>query len=105
MIVHHVASAADWQAAVATGSYGTSTRGSSVVETGFVHAAHPHQVAGVLERYYADAREPLVLLVIDTGLLDCPVREEAATSGGERFPHLYGTVPVGAVLEVRPLPR
>ncbi|MFE3439705.1 DUF952 domain-containing protein, partial [Streptomyces sindenensis] len=37
------------------------------------------------------------------GRLTDPVRYEAMKPGGEEFPHLYGPLPVGAVVEVRSL--
>ncbi|MFD0421902.1 DUF952 domain-containing protein, partial [Streptomyces parvus] len=37
----------------------------------------------------------------DPGRLADPVRYEAMKPGGEKFPHLYGPLPVGAVVEVR----
>lgn len=42
------------------------------------------------------------MLVIDTERLPAPVRYESVTPGGEEFPHIYGPVPVDAVVEVRP---
>ncbi len=51
--------------------------------------------------YYADVDEPLVLLTIDTDLLDVPWREDPV--GDDTFPHLYGPLEPGAVIAVRPL--
>ncbi|NEE12995.1 DUF952 domain-containing protein, partial [Streptomyces sp. SID7499] len=39
---------------------------------------------------------------VDPARLADPVRYEAMKPGGEEFPHLYGPLPVGAVVEVRP---
>ncbi|MCM0619166.1 DUF952 domain-containing protein [Nocardioides bruguierae] len=104
MIVHHVATVADWEAAQASGEYTTSTRGRTLAEEGFLHAARPEQVAGVLARFYAGVTDPLVLLVVDTDLLAAPLVEEPAVPGGtETFPHLYGPITPGAVVEVRPV--
>lgn len=105
MLIHHVATAADWASAQATGAYETSTRGRTLAQEGFLHAARPEQVAGVLERYYADVTEPLVLLTVDTDLLDelgVPWREDPV--GDDTFPHVYAALPPPAVVEVRPLP-
>lgn len=99
--IHHVASAADWRAARRSGSYTTSTRGLSLAEQGFIHAARPEQVAGVHRRFYADATEPLVLLTIETDLLDVPWREEPV--GDDTFPHVYGALSPAAVVAVQPL--
>ena len=52
---------------------------------------------------YADVAEPLLLLVIETDLLDVPVVEEEIPGTGETFPHLYGPLPPAAVVQVVPL--
>ena len=104
MLVYHVATAADWATARREGRYTTSTRGRTLEQEGFVHASRADQWRGVHARFYADVEEPLVLLEIDTALLGCPVVEEPGEPGGtETFPHLYGPVPVGAVVRVVPL--
>ncbi len=95
--IYHVATAAHWRAARRNGSYEMSTRERTLAEEGFIHASRREQVAGVLERFYADIDEPLVLLVIDPARMDSPVRFERV--GNERFPHVYGPIPVRAVVE------
>lgn len=72
MLIFHVATRADWDAARASGAYTTSTYGVSLAQEGFLHASREDQWPGVLERYYAHVREPLVLLTVDTELLDVP---------------------------------
>jgi uncharacterized protein (DUF952 family) len=102
-VIFHVAFESDWQAAERAGEYRVSTVGRSLDDEGFIHASHEHQVDGVLRRYYSDVAEPLVLLGIDPGLLGCEVREEAPPGSPERFPHIYGPIPAGAVVDVRPV--
>lgn len=53
-------------------------------------------------RYYADVVDPLLLLVIDTDLLDVPLVEEEVP-GGDTFPHLYGPLTPAAVVQAVPL--
>lgn len=104
MRIFHVATAADWQAAQASGRYTTSTRGRTLAEEGFIHAARADQWQDVRRRYYADVTEPLVLLVVDTDLLDAPVVTEPAVPGAaETFPHVYGAIEPAAVVSVQPL--
>ncbi len=98
MRIFHIATLADWQAALASGSYVTSTRGRTLAEEGFIHASRGDQWQGVRQRYYADATEPLVLLSIDTDLLTSPVIDEAVPGGSETFPHIYGPVDPAAVV-------
>ncbi|MET9772050.1 DUF952 domain-containing protein [Streptomyces sp. NPDC006415] len=105
----HLAEAPLWEAARGTGTYEMSTRGRTLQEEGFIHLSLPHQLPGVARMLYGDGNgegtggQDLVVLVVDPARLTDPVRYEAMKPGGEEFPHLYGPLPVGAVLEVRPL--
>jgi uncharacterized protein (DUF952 family) len=101
MQVFHIATAADWSRAQVSGAYATSTRDRTLEQEGFLHAARRDQVAGVFERYYADADEPLVLLTIDTELLEVPWQEDAV--GDDTYPHIYGALSPTAVTETLPL--
>jgi glutathione S-transferase len=98
-VIYHAALPADWDAAVLAGRYDVSTRGASLADVGFIHAAYEHQLGGVLERFYGDVDE-VVVLAIDRDALGVPVIDEAVD--GERFPHVYGAIPVGAVVEAIP---
>jgi uncharacterized protein (DUF952 family) len=104
MRIFHLATKADWDAAQASGSYTTSTYGVSLADEGFIHASRADQWEGVRERYYADVEEPLVLLEIDTDLLEVPVVEEPPAPGVEEtFPHIYGPLSPAAVVSVTTL--
>jgi glutathione S-transferase len=93
-VIYHAALRADWEAAEVAGRYEVSTRGATLADVGFIHAAYEHQVEGVLTRYYADIDE-IVLLMIDPDAVGAAVVAEPAN--GERFPHIYGALPVAAV--------
>ena len=104
MRIYHLATAGDWQRAQQDGAYTTSTRGVTLEQEGFIHASRVDQWEGVRDRYYADVAEPLVLLEIDTDLLDVPwVEERPAPDVEETFPHLYGPLNPSAVVAVTPL--
>jgi uncharacterized protein (DUF952 family) len=99
--IFHIALERDWAEAQGTGVYGVSTRGATVDEVGFIHASFEAQLAGVASRYYAAVDEPLVVLVIDPDRLDVPLVIEEVEGAGEAFPHIYGPLPVSAVVGVR----
>ena len=99
--IYHLALAEEWRAAKACGEYRRSTRGLSLEQVGFIHASGAHQVEATFWRFYADA-EAVVLLTLDPGGLDAPLRWEAAPECDELFPHIYGPVPVGAVRLAEP---
>ena len=102
--IFHIATAADWRKALETGTYTTSTVGRSLDEEGFIHASRRDQVQGVFDRYYRDAGEHLVLLTIDPArLTDAEVRVEPV--GDDTYPHVYGPIDRGAVVDVTPLDR
>jgi glutathione S-transferase len=67
---------------------------------GFVHLSWPEQVAGTIQRHYADA-STLTFLVLDEGALPLgALRIEESGHGG--FPHLYATLPAAAVVRAVP---
>lgn len=106
--LRHIALASDWEAAHRAGSYEISTLGRTLSDEGFVHASFADQVDGVARRFYGSLTEPLVVLEIDPALLDAAVVVEPGDPGdpaSERFPHVYGPIPVGAVIAVTPLPQ
>ena len=101
-MIYHAALPVDWAEAQHSGTYTTSTRDRSLADEGFIHASYEHQVDGVVNRYYADVDE-LVVLVIDERRVGSPVIDESPTGdpADEHFPHIYGPIPIGAVVEAR----
>lgn len=104
MRVLHLALAADWDAARRSGAYTTSTRGVTLAQEGFVHASTVSQVGRVAASFYSGAG-PLVLLVLDVGALEeagSPLRWEVPDGLDEAYPHVYGPLPVSAVVAAFP---
>ena len=104
MQIFHIATGRDWDAAIASGSYTTSTYGVTIEQEGFIHASTADQVQATAARYYADLDEPLVVLVMDEDRLQAggvPVLHEEIAPGLV-FPHLYAELPVGLVDAARP---
>ena len=65
-------------------------RPSSLASEGFVHCCFLHQIQGVVERFFRDARG-LVLLDLGTPhRLGVEVRYEPAPDSSLLFPHVYG---------------
>jgi uncharacterized protein (DUF952 family) len=103
--IFHLALASDWAAAQDAGAYTMSTRGRTLAEEGFIHASRGDQWTAVRDRFYADVTEPLLLLQIDTDRIDVPVVAEPAVPGStETFPHIYGPLPLDAVVKAMPVP-
>ncbi|GAA5025604.1 DUF952 domain-containing protein [Terrabacter aeriphilus] len=98
-MIYHLAEQADWQQALAEGSYARSTRGRSLAEEGFIHASSDAQWPVVRRLFYADVTEPLVLLHVDESRLGARVVHEVGDPAtGETFPHVYGPIEVDAVV-------
>lgn len=101
--IFHIALRRDWEAAQLVGEYRVSTLGRTLDDEGYLHAAYAGQWPGVLEAFYSDVREPLVLLEVDPALLAVPVVVEQPPDADESFPHVYGPLAVSAVVSVRSL--
>lgn len=98
----HLCGQRDWDAARAAGQ----VRPESLRAVGFVHLSTQRQVHLPANRIFA-GRSDLVLLYVDRAALGAPLRWEPGVPGDPEsmlFPHLYGPLPVGAVLGVRPYP-
>ena len=104
--LYHLALRPEWQQARAAGEYRHSTRGRSLEEVGFIHLSAAHQVEATAARFYADLPAgALLLLVVDPQRLAAAgmaVRWEPAPVSGELFPHLFGALPLQAVLLAEP---
>jgi uncharacterized protein (DUF952 family) len=90
VLIHHIALATDWEAAVAAGAYRVSTLGHDVDEVGFIHTSRADQVQATAAAFYADEPGPLVVLVMDEDALRAAgleVRHEDAGTG-DLFPRL-----------------
>ena len=98
-IIFHMCRREEWAAAEASGVYGGS---SQDVADGFIHFSTADQVEESAARHRA-GQSGLVLLAVDAARLGEALRWETSR-GGRLFPHLYGTLPVGAVVAVHDLP-
>ncbi|HEV2638959.1 MAG TPA: DUF952 domain-containing protein [Actinocrinis sp.] len=103
-LIYHIAFPTDWEEAKKTGEYRISTRGRSLPEEGFIHAAEARQVAGVASRFYEDAAtEDLIVLLIEVEKIKVEIRHETPPGSSETFPHIYGALDVNAVVGTLPL--
>ena len=94
-MIYHVVKQANWQKALELGYY----EAPSLATEGFIHASKKEQVEGVMERYYADDTD-LLILHIDEGKLIAPYIYELAPSVNEEFPHIYGRINLDAVVDI-----
>ncbi|ORV61157.1 glutathione S-transferase [Mycobacterium fragae] len=97
-VLVHLCSADEWSAARSRGEL----RPESLASTGFIHLSTPEQVHLPANRLYR-GRDDLLLLHVDPARLGSPVRWEPGVPTDPEsmlFPHLYGPMPVAAVINV-----
>lgn len=97
-MIYHVTTNAAWQDAIQKGSY----EHISLEKEGFIHNCSRAQLAGVLERYYNNQTD-LLLLHIDESLLEAELKYELAPSVNEEFPHIFGPININAVVKTEKL--
>jgi len=97
MILLHVTSAEAWAEAERTGVHAPAM----LAKNGCLHLGTPAQLGYVLGRHFA-GQTGLVLLHIDQAKLG-DLRWETSEPGREAFPHLYGPLPVAAVVQAEPV--
>jgi len=100
MLIFKIVHNEEWRAAEAAGVYRGSAKDQ---EDSFLHFSTQEQLIGTLTRYYADARD-LVLVAVDADGLGDALKYEPSTAGA-LYPHLYGELPLSAVRWVRPIAR
>ena len=84
----------EWEAAKVKGIYSGSSQDKA---DGFIHFSASDQIIKSAARHRT-GQDGLVLISIDAALLGEALKWEPAR-GGELFPHLYGDLPLSAVLK------
>jgi len=99
-IVYKIMSAAELQQMQRDGVF----RGSPAdIADGYIHLSCGSQLAATLDKHFSGV-DGLMLAAVDLSLLGDAVRWEQAR-GGQLFPHIYGLLPVGAVVSVATVER
>jgi len=98
-LIYHMCRRAEWAATEAAGQY----RGSSQdAADGFIHFSTAAQIRESARKHRA-GQDDLVLVTVDAARLGAALKWEPSR-GRVRFPHLYGALPLEAVVRVDPLP-
>ncbi len=96
---YHLATEAEWEAHRAAGRIAPP----SLAAEGFVHCSWGHQVPATVGRHFAGVAG-LLALELDLGALEGAALVEEDTAGvGQTFPHVYGPIPVAAVVATVPV--
>ena len=94
-IILHITHQNEWEQAKVIGLY----RADSLATEGFIHCSLPEQIVHVANTFFLN-QPGLVLLVINAQQVRSPIQYEAAD--GDEFPHLYGPLNLGAVIQALP---
>jgi uncharacterized protein (DUF952 family) len=94
----HITTRDAWEDAKAAGRY----TADSLLTEGFIHCSEAGQVTWVANTRFT-GRTDLVLLHIDEAAVGAEVRRENLEGGKQLFPHVYGPLPVRAVMDVTPM--
>ena len=70
---------------------------------GFIHLSTAAQLTETVDRHYA-GQDGLAVAEVDLAVLGDAIRWEPSR-GGQSFPHLYGPLPLDAVVAYGPLER
>jgi uncharacterized protein (DUF952 family) len=97
--IYHICRRDEWRTAAAAGRYAGSSQDAA---DGFIHFSSAAQVVESAARHRA-GQPGLVLVAVDPARLGAALRWEPARDG-RLFPHLYGVLPLDAVLSVADLP-
>lgn len=98
-IIYKIVSADLWQAAETAGSF--SGAGIDLAD-GYIHFSTAAQARRTAELYFR-GQQNLLLVAVDGESLGAALKYEPSR-GGDLFPHLYGVLPLAAVIWVKPLP-
>ena len=98
MIVYKIVAAGEWREAESAGVFA----GAAVDRAdGFIHFSTAEQAPETAAKWFA-GRTDLTLAAVDAAALGADLRWEPSR-GGALFPHLYGPLPMSAVIWSRPL--
>lgn len=97
--VYKIVAADLWQAAEDSGVF---TGAGIDLDDGFIHLSTGSQARRTAELYFK-GQDNLALVAVDGARLGEVLKYEPSRDG-DLFPHLYGPLPLTAVLSARPLP-
>jgi uncharacterized protein (DUF952 family) len=101
-MIFHLTEPERWARSQAEGVHTGSSRGIELADEGFIHCSTAEQWPVVRSLFYADV-DPLLLLHIDESLVGSEIVYEQLGDAPAAFPHIYGPLPLDAVVAVETL--
>jgi uncharacterized protein (DUF952 family) len=90
-IIYHIATKAEWFKNLQLPYY----THHSLEKEGFIHCCYDNQIDFIIDHYFKHEKE-VFIIGLKTSMLDVLVKEEAS-SNGQSFPHIYGTINRSAI--------
>ena len=73
-------------------------------QDGYIHMSYYEQVHKTVQKFFTGCESDIRIVHIDTTLLhDNELRPERNKPGGDIYPHIYGTIPINAVIRTTTL--
>ncbi|MBN1995519.1 MAG: DUF952 domain-containing protein [Anaerolineae bacterium] len=94
-MIYHIAKYKAWEQGLQNDCY----QPAGFEAEGFIHCCEADQIEDVGNHYYR-GEDDLVLLCIEPGAVQAPVRYEDLTGSGVFFPHVYGGLNIEAIQQV-----
>lgn len=98
-IIYKITGRDDWEQAERAGQY---TGAPVDLQDGYIHFSTREQVRETAAKHFAGL-DGLLLVGVEASRLGSALKWEPSR-GGDLFPHLYGPLPLDAVISVVPLP-
>lgn len=98
-LIFKIVDASSWRHALQSGEF---TGAAIDLQDGFIHFSAANQVAETLQKHFA-GKPDLILISVDADLLGEALKWEVSR-GDALFPHLYGNLPISAVVDQFELP-
>jgi uncharacterized protein (DUF952 family) len=102
-VIYHITTPAAWADAQAAGE----VRAESLATEGFIHCSRRAQLLAVANRFFPGEGDLLVLAIDENAVAQWLVNEGPDGEGDpfseQSFPHIYGPIPLAAVVATAPL--
>lgn len=92
--LYHLVTGEEWEAHRRAGTI----EPPSLAAEGFVHCSWGRQVEGTVQRHFPEVTDLLALEVDPERLGGVRLVEEDSYGSGQEFPHVYGPLPLDAVV-------
>lgn len=102
-MIYHITSELLWEKALNDGKDKGSYTHPTLKTEGFIHCSTKEQLSETLRLHFTEVNE-VVLLLLNERMLKDKIKWEPSRNG-ELFPHIYGRIPLPAVMDIRVLDR